>query len=78
MYDGYVGCCSGFVGGMGWFWMVLFWIFIALLIVLLIKLYHKNHNDLRKSDRALDILKKRYAKGEINKKEFDSKRKDLE
>ncbi|MBU2493040.1 MAG: SHOCT domain-containing protein [Bacteroidetes bacterium] len=68
-----------FWGGMWFGW--LFWIIIIGLIVWLIM---KKVNRSRKTsafdssiESPLDILKNRYAKGEINKEEFQEKKKDL-
>lgn len=70
--------------GMGLFggglMMLLFWGAIIWLIVYLVK--DKNsctHDQSSASNRtvALDILNERYAKGEINKQEFEEKKKDL-
>jgi putative membrane protein len=64
--------------GFGWIFMVLFWALVILGIVYLLKLISGGD---RKSERneetALDILKKRYAKGEIGKEEFEEKKKDI-
>ena len=60
--------------------MILFWGAVIYAIVWLIrgtKDGRYNPRDWERSKSALDILKERYAKGEINKEEFEAKKKDL-
>ena len=70
--------------GMGWFgsiFSLIFWILVIVGMVFLIRwLIHmsKGHPELKQSgSRALEILKERYARGEIEKQEFEEKKKDL-
>jgi putative membrane protein len=70
--------------GMGWFgglFALIFWILVIVGLVFLIKwLIHmsKGGIDVRHSgSRALDILQERYARGEIDKEEFEQKKKGL-
>ena len=62
--------------GMGsWFlFMILFWGFVIWLIAWIIR----NNTGLQKGkpESAIEILKKRYAKGDITRKQFESMRKD--
>ena len=37
----------------------------------------RHHSESKDSETAIDILKKRYAKGEITKEEFDQMKRDL-
>ena len=68
--------------GMGWFggiFMIIFWVLVLAGLVLLIKWLIQSTNrvksDAGNSNRALEILKERYARGEIDTAEFEDKKK---
>ena len=64
----------GFGMGFGFLFMILFWGFIIWIVVTFINTSQSNKND---DLDPLTILKKRFAKGEITKKEFESMKKEL-
>ena len=73
----------GMMGGSGWWWfmpifMIIFWGLIIWGIVALVRnLSAPRDSDSAKADSALEILKQRYAKGEIDKEEYEVKKNDL-
>jgi len=71
MMDGYgMGYGIGIIG-------LIFSILVIIGLVLLIKYLWESGGAKREQESALEILKKRYARGEINKEEFEEKKKDL-
>ncbi len=74
---------NGFIGwgmGFGFIFMLLFWglilLGIATLIRWLMTLSSPNRNSRDKS--PLDIVQERYARGEIDREEYEQKKRDLE
>jgi putative membrane protein len=70
--------------GMGWFgmiFMIIFWVLVIVGLVFLIKWLVQTTSSGKTGERmgsnAIEILKERYARGEIDKAEFDAKKKDL-
>ncbi len=66
------------MGFLGMPFFILFWLLIIVGIVFLAKwIIAQTKSADRANETALDILKKRYARGEINKEEFEEKKRDL-
>jgi putative membrane protein len=70
--------------GAGWWWgvaMMLFWVLLlgggAWLLLTLLRRDQQSDTGVG-GNRALDILRERYARGEITREEYESMRRDLE
>jgi putative membrane protein len=63
--------------GFGGIFMILFWALIALGIVALVKWLFSASSAGGSGKSALEILKERYAKGEINREQYEQMRRDL-
>ena len=75
-WNNMMGGWNGF-GILGWIPMLLFWILLILGVVALFRYLGGSTRSIDKERSPLDILKERYAKGEIDKKEFEEKKKEL-
>jgi len=62
----------------GGFMMILWWGLILIALIFLVKwILGQQARTQGKDNSALEILKRRYAQGEISKEEFEEKKKDL-
>lgn len=70
-----MGGSNGFdiFGGLS---MLIFWALLILGVIALIRYLTKSESS-TSGKTPLDILKERYARGEIDKKEFEEKKKDI-
>ncbi len=73
----------GMMGGFGWMWLmpVLWIVLLGLIIWAIVALVRRASEsrglDSSKTSSALEVLKERYARGEIKKEEYDEKKRDL-
>ncbi len=77
---------GGMMSGMGWIGLIFHLLILLLLLVAMILIVkwllqstrsEKHRESSKTPGRALDILKERYAKGEIDRKEYEQKKQDL-
>ncbi len=82
-YGGWGMMGPGMMGGFGWGWfmpifMILFWGLIIWAVVALVRgLSGSRGSDSPAADSALEVLKRRYARGDISKEEYEEKKHDL-
>jgi putative membrane protein len=69
---------GGMIFGGGFMW--LFWIVLVVIIVLVIRSLNASDKGIMGTNKQspLEILKERYARGEINEDEFKRMRKELD
>lgn len=74
MMPGYLGW-----GGMWIIWII--WLVIVAsiiwIVISLVSRSKRGDENLRSTESPMDILKKRYAKGEISKEQFEGMKKDI-
>ncbi len=78
-----IGNMGGFgwgMGSFGWVFMILFWGLVIIGVVAVVKWLIGtlgSSDEVARQTTALQILEQRYARGEINREEFDEKKRDL-
>lgn len=73
---GDMGAFGWFGPGLGWLFMILVWVLVIVGIVALIKWLASSSS--RRDETPLEILKTRYARGEIGKTEYERMRRELQ
>lgn len=70
---------EGFGMGIGGWFMIIFWVGVIVAVVWLVSTMMRGGTGVSGLDApsALEILKRRYAQGEISKDEYEKKKKDL-
>lgn len=63
--------------GGGWFGMGIWWLLVIVVVVWLAWFASRGRETSPGSESALDVLNKRYARGEIGREEYEQKKRDI-
>jgi len=66
-----------YMWGGGWWISIILWVAIILVVIWGVRAIFMNSAKRSDQPSAMEILKRRYASGEISKDEFDRMKKDL-
>jgi len=76
MWNGFEGMGWGWIG-LGMVHMLLFWVLVILGIAVLVRALSGSARVEGERPQALEILKARYAKGEITREQFEQMKRDI-
>lgn len=74
-HDGWMGMDGWLGAGFGFLWMV---VFLGIVVGFVYLLATRTGSETDKTDDALDALRRRYARGDIDEDEFETRRRKLE
>jgi putative membrane protein len=63
--------------GYGWIFMIIFWALAILGVIYVVQALARGGKGAEQRETPLDTLKKRYAKGEITKQQFERMKDDI-
>ncbi len=63
--------------GLGWIYMIVFWAAIFTAVIYLVKLVERKSGSEVPHETPLDVIKHRFAQGEITKDEFERMKDEL-
>jgi putative membrane protein len=64
-------------GGWWWWGWIWFWVIVAIILILVLSSRRGGYRGREYRDTAEDIVRQRYARGEINKEQFEQLLQDL-
>ena len=63
--------------GMAWGWLIALVVLALVILILVVTIRPNRRQERKEGENPLDILKRRYAAGEIDREEFEERKKGI-